>query len=204
MRMPKSTVVGDWDEACDCGTVDVEDLYNVLAKRGRGHAVPWWSAARVAWRLLLVGNATARCALLCERLRWVLILVLFVDAAPTLWCVSLVARVDKQNHRGDCAQWRLLQLLGPVGCAWAAMLWKRQHYQFDAAQCGFVHGRQRLHAVFQIRVQRWRARQAGSGSLTCFYDQINACPSMSWKLLHEATCSRASLADRRLLTARFT
>ena len=73
----------------------------------------------------------------------------------------------------------------------------------DPAQCGFVPHRSRLHSVLHLKLLRWRARKAGRGSVVCFYDEINAFPSMSWPLLHKATCLTACDDDAALLVQRY-
>ena len=72
LHVPIPDARDNWDEAFDCATRDVEDLYDALARRGRGHAVPWWSAPRVAWKLLLIGDDDVRCPAVRERLHLVL------------------------------------------------------------------------------------------------------------------------------------
>jgi hypothetical protein len=57
--------------------------------------------------------------------------------------------------------------------------------------------------VLHLKLLRWRARKAGRGSVVCFYDEINAFPSMSWPSVHKATCLTACDDDAALLVQRY-
>ena len=63
--------------ARDLGTEDAEAVYGQMEQSGRGHVVPPWSAPRVAWRGMLIGDVKTRSGVLrdglmqlCSMIRW--------------------------------------------------------------------------------------------------------------------------------------
>ena len=89
LHAPRPVAADVFDQARDLGTEDAELVYAQMEKLGRIHSVPPWSAPRVAWRDMLIGDVKTRSGVLRDGLMQLCSMIRGRDYAPLAWSPEL-------------------------------------------------------------------------------------------------------------------
>eukprot|EP00972_Heterocapsa_arctica_P015527 2285497-Heterocapsa_arctica.AAC.1 len=66
-----------------------------------------------------------------------------------------------------------------MGKAWSLQLWRRAKITYDPCSYGFIPGRRKEGAIWQVKCAQWRAHRSHMSTLACPWDVCNAFPSLS-------------------------
>ena len=168
--LPAAPCTLDDELAEEMGTVDSVELRDQLFRKRRGHAVPPWSAPRVAWKCLLKEGSETADRDVQECIRKQCVLIRMRDRTPLGWILSMSIPVDKMNAKSGCGRFRLLQVLDCMSTSWSACFWNRARREFAVSQYGFVRKSNRLHALLALKLQRWRLLARKLGCLQAFFE----------------------------------
>ena len=126
-----------WEVHLDAATArarGLRDFTGVLAQlcvSRRGHAVPPWSTARMVWKTLLLPHGDREvCLAARDGIHKLCAQVQRVRTVPAQLNASWMVTVDKRTKLVGPARFRRLELLDPIGAAWATAHWSRVHCVF--------------------------------------------------------------------------
>ena len=156
---------------------DFVALLSELLILRRGHAVPPWSAPNIAWRVILIPAAERECSMSARHaLLRLCTLIHQAREIPAEMNASWMVTIDKRTTKKGPASYRRLEILDPLGSAWAMGRWRRLPLRFAGSQFGYVPRRRREHAILLLSLQLWHAARSGRCAAVFFGTRATLSP----------------------------